>query len=153
MVIGHFKFVSYQMILKFVSYQKWCWTNQKKMFYEYPTLISSLNFNFPQPISTVPNLRRYPPWLSFSYLAHKYFDFFPVWENGVCYKMATFHETERTLWLKAIELAPYDNIKAQVDSLRERLNKIRPNLDIATYRLQKGIVTGKVISVLFILND
>ncbi|CAH0577895.1 unnamed protein product [Chrysodeixis includens] len=64
-----------------------------------------------------------------------------VWENGVCYKMATFHESERTLWLKAIELAPYDNIQAQVNALRERLNKIRPNLDIATYRLQRGIVT------------
>ncbi|XP_075990875.1 inositol polyphosphate-4-phosphatase type I A [Anticarsia gemmatalis] len=64
-----------------------------------------------------------------------------VWENGVCYKMATFHESERTLWLKAIELAPYDNIRAQADALRERLNKIRPNIDITTYRLQKGIVT------------
>ncbi|CAH1647474.1 unnamed protein product [Spodoptera littoralis] len=64
-----------------------------------------------------------------------------TWDNGVCYKMATFHESERTLWLKAIELAPYDNIQSQADALRERLNKIRPNLDIATYRLQKGIVT------------
>lgn len=64
-----------------------------------------------------------------------------IWENGVCYKMATFHESERTLWLKAIELAPYDNIQAQADALRERLNKIRPNIDITNYRLQKGIVT------------
>lgn len=61
--------------------------------------------------------------------------------------MATFHESERTLWLKAIELAPYDNVQAQADALRERLNKIRPNLDIATYRLQKGIVTGKILYV------
>ncbi|CAB3226200.1 unnamed protein product [Arctia plantaginis] len=64
-----------------------------------------------------------------------------IWENGVCYKMATFHESERTLWLKAIELAPYDNIQKQANALRERLIQIRPNIDITNYRLQKGIVT------------
>ncbi|KAM3968505.1 inositol polyphosphate-4-phosphatase type I A [Aphomia sociella] len=64
-----------------------------------------------------------------------------VWDNGVCYKMATFHECERTLWLKAIQLASYENIKSQVADLKERLNKIRPIIDIVNYRLQKGIVT------------
>ncbi|XP_073956536.1 inositol polyphosphate-4-phosphatase type I A [Choristoneura fumiferana] len=64
-----------------------------------------------------------------------------VWDNGVTYRMATYHESERTLWLKAIQMAPYDNIKSQMAVLRERLNKIRPHLDIATYRLQRGIVT------------
>ncbi|XP_063633160.1 type II inositol 3,4-bisphosphate 4-phosphatase [Cydia splendana] len=64
-----------------------------------------------------------------------------VWDNGVSYRMAAHHESERTLWLEAIQMAPYDNIKAQIASLRDRLNKIRPHVDIATYRLQRGIVT------------
>lgn len=63
-----------------------------------------------------------------------------VWENGVCYRMATFHESERTLWLKAIQLAPYDRIHEQLNALREKLNTLSPAVDIGTYRLQKGVV-------------
>ncbi|XP_045784070.1 inositol polyphosphate-4-phosphatase type I A [Maniola jurtina] len=63
-----------------------------------------------------------------------------IWENGVCYKLATFHEAERTLWLKAIETAPYTVIVSQIVALKEKLNKIRATTDITTYRLQKGIV-------------
>ncbi|XP_072930863.1 inositol polyphosphate-4-phosphatase type I A isoform X2 [Epargyreus clarus] len=63
-----------------------------------------------------------------------------VWENGICYRMATFNESERTLWLKAIQMAPYDVMLSQIVTLKEKLNRIRPIVDITTYRLQKGIV-------------
>ncbi|KAL0902147.1 hypothetical protein ABMA27_000089 [Loxostege sticticalis] len=63
-----------------------------------------------------------------------------VWENGVCYRMATFHESERTLWLKAIQMASYDYMNSQIAALKERLNRIRPIIDIASYRMQKGII-------------
>ncbi|XP_060809526.1 inositol polyphosphate-4-phosphatase type I A [Amyelois transitella] len=62
------------------------------------------------------------------------------WENGISYRLATFNESDRTMWLKAIQMASYDKIKAQVADLKERLNKIRPVLDVASYRMQKGIV-------------
>ncbi|XP_053624028.1 inositol polyphosphate-4-phosphatase type I A-like [Plodia interpunctella] len=62
------------------------------------------------------------------------------WENGISYRMATFHESERTMWLKAIQMVSFNTIKAQIADLKERLNKIRPVLDIASYRMQKGIV-------------
>ncbi|CAH2035088.1 unnamed protein product, partial [Iphiclides podalirius] len=65
-----------------------------------------------------------------------------VWENGVCYRMATFHESERVIWIKAIENAPYNVVHSQLISLKERLNRIRPIVDIATYRIQKGIISG-----------
>lgn len=61
----------------------------------------------------------------------------------MCYRLATFHESERELWLKAIDVAPYDHISTQLANLKETLNRIRPVTDIATYRLQKGMVTGK----------
>ncbi|RVE52200.1 hypothetical protein evm_003119 [Chilo suppressalis] len=64
-----------------------------------------------------------------------------VWENGVCYRMATFHESERTLWLKAIQMASYEHVTTQIAALKERLNRIRPIIDIASYRMQKGIMT------------
>lgn len=57
--------------------------------------------------------------------------------------MAAFHEAERTLWLKAFELAPFDAINTQIVKLKEKLNRIRATTDISTYRLQKGIVLGK----------
>lgn len=60
--------------------------------------------------------------------------------------MATFHEAERTLWLKAIQNAPYDVINSQILTLKEKLNKIRAVTDITTYRLQKGIILGKLIN-------
>ncbi|XP_063837987.1 inositol polyphosphate-4-phosphatase type I A-like [Ostrinia nubilalis] len=63
-----------------------------------------------------------------------------IWENGVCYRMATFHESERTLWLKAIQMASYDHMNSQIAALKERLNRIRPIIDIASYRMQKGII-------------
>ncbi|KAG6444647.1 hypothetical protein O3G_MSEX003496 [Manduca sexta] len=63
-----------------------------------------------------------------------------LWDNGVCYRMATFHETERTLWLKAIQLASYESIHTQLAALKDRLNRIRPTVDIDTHRLQKGVV-------------
>ncbi|XP_028035489.1 type I inositol 3,4-bisphosphate 4-phosphatase-like [Bombyx mandarina] len=62
-----------------------------------------------------------------------------VWDSGVSYRMATFLETERTLWLKAIQLASYDNMHSRVQDLKDRLNAIRPVIDITNYRLQKGI--------------
>ncbi|CAK1588461.1 unnamed protein product [Parnassius mnemosyne] len=63
-----------------------------------------------------------------------------VWENGICYRMAAFQESERDLWLKAIQKAPYNVIHSQLIALKERLNRIRPILDILTYRIQKGII-------------
>ncbi|XP_050360803.1 inositol polyphosphate-4-phosphatase type I A [Nymphalis io] len=69
-----------------------------------------------------------------------YWPFQIVWENGIFYRMATFHEAERASWLKAIQMAPYDVINSQIIALKEKLNKIRAVTDITTYRLQKGIV-------------
>ncbi|XP_068617710.1 inositol polyphosphate-4-phosphatase type I A [Battus philenor] len=63
-----------------------------------------------------------------------------VWENGLWYRLATFHESERTLWVKAIQNAPYNLIHSQLIGLKERLNRIRPIVDIATFRAQKGII-------------
>lgn len=74
---------------------------------------------------------------------HLFLLFCLVWDNGICYRMATFHEAERTLWLKAIQMAPYDAINSQIVALKEKLNRIRAITDITTYRLQKGIVLGE----------
>ena len=72
-----------------------------------------------------------------------------MWDNGVCYRMAAFHEAERSLWLKAIEMAPFDAISTQIVELKERLNRIRATTDISTYRLQKGIVLGKKLIIIY----
>ncbi|KAL4717549.1 hypothetical protein ACJJTC_000698 [Scirpophaga incertulas] len=63
-----------------------------------------------------------------------------VWENGVCYRIATFNESERTSWLQAMQVASLDYIKSQIALMKERLNRLRP-IDIASYRMQKGIMT------------
>ncbi|XP_048488558.1 inositol polyphosphate-4-phosphatase type I A-like [Plutella xylostella] len=63
-----------------------------------------------------------------------------VWDNGVCYRMATFLESERTLWLKAIQSAPYDVLKTQIATLKEKLSKVPPVLHISKWREQRGIV-------------
>ncbi|XP_023937992.2 inositol polyphosphate-4-phosphatase type I A [Bicyclus anynana] len=63
-----------------------------------------------------------------------------IWENGICYKLASFYEAERTSWIKAIQAAPYPVINSQILMLKEKLNKIRTTTDITMYRQQKGIV-------------
>ncbi|KPJ09092.1 Type I inositol-3,4-bisphosphate 4-phosphatase [Papilio machaon] len=63
-----------------------------------------------------------------------------VWDNGLWYRIAAFNESERTHWMKAIQNAPYHVIHSQFNELKERLNKIRPIVDITTHRIQKGIV-------------
>ncbi|CAF4748615.1 unnamed protein product [Pieris macdunnoughi] len=63
-----------------------------------------------------------------------------VWENGACYRLATFQESERTLWIKSLEMASYDAINTQIVELREKLNKVRPVIDVSRYRAQKGII-------------
>ncbi|XP_045510028.1 inositol polyphosphate-4-phosphatase type I A [Colias croceus] len=69
-----------------------------------------------------------------------YWPFHIVWDNGVCYRLATFQESERTLWVKSLQMAPYDIISSQIVALREKLNRIRPIVDVSVYRSQKGIV-------------
>ncbi|VVC86127.1 unnamed protein product, partial [Leptidea sinapis] len=68
-----------------------------------------------------------------------YWPFHIVWENGVCYRLATFHESERTLWIKALQMAPYDFISSQIVDLKEKLNRMRPVVDVSCYRAQKSI--------------
>ncbi|XP_050683814.1 inositol polyphosphate-4-phosphatase type I A-like [Leptidea sinapis] len=68
-----------------------------------------------------------------------YWPFHIVWENGVCYRLATFHESERTLWIKALQMAPYDFISSQIVDLKEKLNRMRPVVDVTCYRAQKSI--------------
>ncbi|XP_022125938.2 inositol polyphosphate-4-phosphatase type I A [Pieris rapae] len=63
-----------------------------------------------------------------------------VWENGPCYRLATFQESERTLWIKSLEMASYDAINTQIVELREKLHKARPVIDVSQYRAQKGII-------------
>lgn len=59
--------------------------------------------------------------------------------------MATFNKAERINWIDAIQKAPYSIIQSLLNSLQERLDSMRPIVDISTYRMQQGIVCGKSI--------
>lgn len=59
--------------------------------------------------------------------------------------MATFNKADRTNWIDAIQNAPYSVIQSHLNSLQERLDNMRPIVDISTYRMQQGIVCGKFI--------
>ncbi|CAK1554649.1 unnamed protein product [Leptosia nina] len=63
-----------------------------------------------------------------------------VWDNAVCYRLATFQESERTIWIKSLQMAPYEVIHSQIETLKEKLSRVRPIIDVSSYRSQKGIV-------------
>ncbi|KAJ2954177.1 hypothetical protein O0L34_g2411 [Tuta absoluta] len=93
------------------------------------------------------------PWMeaqSFIVLGHHDVRLFPQDENGywpfhiiwgahICYRLAAFSECERVLWIKSVEMAPYEQISSELTVLQERLNRFRPVIDLSTFRNQKGI--------------
>ncbi|KOB70221.1 Type I inositol-3,4-bisphosphate 4-phosphatase [Operophtera brumata] len=63
-----------------------------------------------------------------------------VWENGFCYRMATFLECERTLWLKAMEAAPYEQIVRRIANLYHQLDETRTLIDLRRHRTINKII-------------
>ncbi len=65
-------------------------------------------------------------------------------------RLATHTEQERTDWIQAIRLAGYDVMRAQLQYLRDQIEKRRGNrmdIDLEMHRLQTGKEIGEFCGI------
>jgi inositol polyphosphate-4-phosphatase len=78
----------------------------------------------------------------------KYKLYFVEFEDGLTQRFATNTDQERTDWIQAIRLAGYDVMRAQLQYLRDQIEKRRGNridVDVDMHRLQTGKEIGDLI--------
>lgn len=69
-----------------------------------------------------------------------------VFDGGLCQALASTSDAERSSWIDAIRIASYEGIRAELNALRqciERRRNHKPNIDLQTWRLQRGHVLGR----------
>ncbi|KAJ8934772.1 hypothetical protein NQ314_013198 [Rhamnusium bicolor] len=63
-----------------------------------------------------------------------------VFDGGLCQALASTSDIERSSWMDAIRQASYEGIRAELNALRqciERRRNHKPNIDLHTWRLQQ----------------
>lgn len=70
-------------------------------------------------------------------------------QDGLKQRLAAATDSERTDWMQAIRAASYDQLRAQMQRLREQIEKRRGNasgdVDVEMMRLQVGKEIGDLI--------
>jgi inositol polyphosphate-4-phosphatase len=82
-----------------------------------------------------------PPMASPPLTADGHFPFYLVFDGGLCQALASISDIERLSWMDAIKLASYEGIRAELNALRQCLDRKRnhkPSIDLQTWRLQKA---------------
>lgn len=74
-------------------------------------------------------------------VADGHYPFYLVFDGGLCQALSAASECERGSWIDAIKVASYEGIRAEYNALRqciERRRTHKPDMDLQTWRLQKG---------------
>lgn len=69
-----------------------------------------------------------------------------MFDGGLCQALASTSDLERSSWMDAIRQASYERIRAEFNALRqciERKRNHKANVDLQTWRLQRGYIFGK----------
>lgn len=78
-----------------------------------------------------------------------------MFDGGLCQALASTSDTERSSWLDAIRIASYEGVRAELNALRqciERRRNHKPNIDLPTWRLQRTHVLGCLDTINIIFN-
>ncbi|XP_030765811.1 inositol polyphosphate-4-phosphatase type I A isoform X2 [Sitophilus oryzae] len=82
-----------------------------------------------------------PPMASPPLTNDGHYPFYLVFDGGLCQALASTSEMERSSWIDAIKCASYEGVRAELNALRqciERKRNSKPNVDLATWRLQQN---------------
>jgi inositol polyphosphate-4-phosphatase len=122
-----------------ISLERWCRLRGNLLFY------FKNKDPLSEPVGVVVleqcQVRIDPPMASPPLTADGHFPFYLVFDGGLCQALASISDIERLSWMDAIKLASYEGIRAELNALRQCLDRKRnhkPSIDLQTWRLQKA---------------
>ncbi|KAF7283770.1 hypothetical protein GWI33_023017 [Rhynchophorus ferrugineus] len=84
-----------------------------------------------------------PPMASPPLTNDGHYPFYLVFDGGLCQALASTSEMERSSWVDAIKGASYEGVRAELNALRqclERKRNCKPIVELSTWRLQQNHV-------------
>lgn len=125
-----------------VSLERWCRLRGNLLFY----FKTSDPFSEPQGLIV---LEKCQPCVGNAERDHDGYVFYIEFQDGLKQRLAAASETERSDWVQAIQLAGYDQLRRQLQRLRELIERRRGNangdVDVDMVRLQVGKEIGDLI--------
>lgn len=125
-----------------VSLERWCRLRGNLLFY----FKTSDQFSEPQGLIV---LEKCEPTVRNEQREHDGYVFYIEFQDGLKQRLAAGTVAERADWMQAIRLAGYDQLRRQLQRLREQIERRRGNgsgdVDVDMVRLQVGKEIGDLI--------